>query len=182
MNNIWSGLSIGLFVGAVATRYYYGSSPLNSDQPSTKPFEKWSLMEKADFVVRFLKFPLKIATKSLREWKASPTPSLKASKRKEPRSWISYATGPNALTVYTLLVGVAFMSYAKTKQQDLPGDASLATRTTTLLDTGMNSARKIMSCYTFINSTVRFAQKPSSYAVPMVFAAAMVGFNCWRNG
>ncbi len=185
MNNIWSGLGIGLFVGGVATRYYYGGVAASSDGNSQgfkalKSFEHLSALEKTDFALRLLKQPLKIINKSVKAWLDNRSLARKVAM--PDRSWISYATGPNALTVYTLLAGIITMSYQRIQQQDGLAEATLATRATFLLNTGMSNSRKIMHCYLFINTTTRFLKDTRSYAIPMIFAAAMVGVNCWRNG
>ena len=184
MNNIWSGLGIGLFVGAVATRHYYGGTTSNNHGNSQvfkplKPFERWSALEKAEFILRLLKQPLKIVNKSVKAWLDNRPQVGKVAMPN--RSWISYATGPNALTVYTLFAGIITMSYQRIQQQDGLAEATLATRATFLLNTGMSNSTKIMHCYLFINTATKFLRDTRSHAIPMIFAATMVGVNCWRN-
>jgi len=177
MMNNWSALTIGLVIGSVATRYFYGHQKKTDKVKKSMnvPFETWNTCDKTELFIKIVKIPLKIVSKSIKAWKELPTQQLKT------RSSINYLIGPNALTVYPLLVGVGVIAYSTIKGETNNPAPNLTNKMISVLLPTMEAYRNTMYVYNFVKFGTTLLRNPSKYLLPTILASTMVCLSVCRN-
>ena len=164
-----STAAVCLLLASTATRMWSGTRKSNQRNPLiNRSLQDDSLLAYADFGIKIVKWSLKIAGKSVKQL-AQKNPF-------ETRSWKDLALGPNAFVVYTLCIGTLYMTYCEMREQKFEG-ISFAGRVRKTIDSLIDTSSRITKCYGFISFAGKFIQRPGKYAIPFLFASAMVGIN-----
>lgn len=174
MSNFWSSVAVGgLFVGSTIAKGLF-TVPQKIPKAKKIPFEDWSTLQRIDFGIRLLKQPIKIIGKTVKQ--------LIGRKPLEQYSWTTCLCGPNALIVYTVCAGTLLMTYKDYQKENEEFKAlSLGTRISRRLGHFMDNSRRITRCYAFMTFTYKFIKKPSNYAIPVLFASAMVAIKVYAG-